>query len=275
MLSSYSAGQTGEPIDGEDRRFIRQLTRWLDAGGPPAPPVAETLARLPRAPRPPRLSWSDARARTKARKDAIDAARSQSPGKNLDQLRELVSVEYARRNSDAAPSTVALDAEMLQLEQQSFGRARSALKAIRMLTTGGADAIRLIRNATQHDPDWLRPPDRASYPVPTSRDRYVSVELDAATRDWLARIATEAPRRVGPVVLVDVWLSLDQQATQLVAHIGDHRVGTIKTADADAFDQVMRAAELFDEDPYFPGRLTHAGEPGPLALEIPLPEYAS
>lgn len=38
LLATYPAERTDEAIDRDDRRFIRQLTRWLDAGGPVAPP---------------------------------------------------------------------------------------------------------------------------------------------------------------------------------------------------------------------------------------------
>lgn len=197
LLARYPAEQGSERTARERRRFVRQLTRWLDAGGPPVPPIAQTLALLPPAPRSHRPSWSAARERTHSSQDALDAARAQSAGKPLVQLIDLVAAEHDRRGVEIAPSTVALHAEMLRVEQRPFGRARSALRAIRMLKSGGGDVITLIKNSSDDDPRWLRPPERAGYPVHTTTDRYAAIELDRGAHDWLARVWSEAPRRLG------------------------------------------------------------------------------
>lgn len=271
LLATYAAARNEEAID-VDARFTRQVTRWLDAGGPVPPPVEDTLAVLPRLARSPRPSWSDARAASKAKKEALDAARANSKGKGLDQLRELITAEYRARRIDLAPSVIDFNAEMLQVQQQPFGRARSTLKAIRMLTAGGADAIRLLKDESDHDPQWLRPPDRAAYPLIADRNRHLSVDLDATAHDWLERVRTGAPRRVGPWVLIDVWLTRDDPVGPLVAHIGDQRVGIVGPETTTEFDHVLRAAALFDEDPIVKGRLTSADGTGPAVLEIPFPE---
>jgi hypothetical protein len=275
LLATYPMAPFDEPIDRNDRRFIRQLTRWLDAGGPVAPPVEDTLAQLSQPTRPPRPlhpSWSDARAKTKASKEALDAARTQSKGKSLDQLQELVAAEYDVRGIDIAPSSLGLTAEMLQLKQQPFGRARSALKTVKMLRSMGGDMIRLIKISSQDDPEWLQPPGRASYPMRTELGLYTPIELDAAAHDWLERVRAEAPRRIGPWVLVDVWLTRGHPAGALPAHIGEHHAGNVPEATASKFNQVMRAAALFDEDPFACARLTGRKGPHPAVLEVPLPE---
>jgi hypothetical protein len=272
LLATHAADQPDRSIDRDDRRFIRQLTRWLDAGGPVAPPIEETLARLPRRTRPPRPSWSNARAESKAKKEARDAVRSKSRDKTLDQLKELITAEYSARGIEIAPSMVDFAAEMLQAEQQPFGRVRTALKAIRILKSAGGETIRLIKHASDGDPEWLLPPDRAAYPMIADRNRYTAVQLDAATNDLLERVRTEGPRRVGHWVLIDVWLAREVPAGPLVASIGAQRVGTIPESQANEFDHVLRAASLFDEDPFVRGRLTAADGKGAIALEIPLPE---
>ncbi|MGI8760244.1 MAG: hypothetical protein ACR2LF_02870 [Jatrophihabitantaceae bacterium] len=272
LLATYPAEQTDRTIDRDDRRFIRQLTRWLDAGGPVAPPIEETLAQLPRRARPPRPSWSNARAESKAKKEALDAARAKFKGKTLDQLKQLIADEYSARGIEIAPSVVDFNAEMLQTEQQPFGRARTALKAIRMLKSSGGDMIRLIKHASDDDPEWLQPPDRAAYPMIADRNRYTPVQLDAAANDLLERVRTEGPRRMGPWVLIDVWLAREDPIGPLVASIGAHRVGTIPETHANEFDSAMRAATLFDEDPFVRGRLTAADGTGAIVLEISLPE---
>jgi hypothetical protein len=271
LLATYPAAQTGRTIDRDDRRLVRQLTRWLDAGGPVAPPVEETLARLPRPARPPRPSWSSAYAESKAKTEAVDAARAKSRGKTLDQLKQLVTDEYGARGIEIAPSVVDFYAEMLQTEQQPFGRARTALKAIRLLKSSGADLIRLLKRASDDDPEWLQPPDRAAYPMIADQNRYTRVQLDAAANDLLERVRTEGPRRIGPWVFIDVWLAREDPAGPLVASIGAQRVGTVPQSHANEFDSAMRAATLFDEDPYVEGRLAAADGTGAMVLEIPLP----
>ncbi len=272
LLAAYPAGRNDDPLDRGGRRFTRQLTRWLDADGPVPPPVEETLARLPRPVRAPQPTWSDVRAESKAKKEALDAARAKSKGRSMDQLRELIIAEYGARGIEIAPSVVELNAEMLQVEQQPFGRARSALKAIRMLTSGGADAIRLLKDDSGHDPEWLRPPDRAAYPMIADRNRYISVQLEASAHDWLERVRTGAPRRIGSWVLIDVWLTRNDPAGQFIAHIGEQRVGLVDPDGTAEFDHVLRAAALFDEDPIVKGRLSNADGTGPAVLEIPLPQ---
>lgn len=272
LLATYPAERTDETIDRDDRRFVRQLGRWLDAGGPVAPLVEETLAQLPRRARPPRPSWSDARAKSSSKKEALDAARAESKGKSLDQLKELIAAEYSSRGVEIAPSVIDFNAETLQTEQQPFGRARKALKALRMLKAGGGDMIRLLKHASDEDPEWLQPPDRATYPMIADRNRYASIDLDPGAHDWIDRVRTEAPRRMGPWVLVDVWLARDNSTALIGAHIGERRVGTIRPDDSNEFDDVTRAAALFDEDPFVRGRLTTAETAGALVLEIPLPK---
>lgn len=186
--------------------------------------------------------------------------------------KELIAAEYGDRGIEIAPSIVDVNAEMLRSEQQPFGRARTALKAIRMLKSTGADAIRLIKNASDVDPAWLQPPDRAAYPVIAARDRHTSVELDAEAHDWLERVRAEAPRRLGPWVLIDVWLTREEPTGPVVAYVGEQRVGTVSQSERKAFDQALRAAALFDEDPFLKGRLTSADGTGAAVLEIPLPE---
>jgi hypothetical protein len=279
LLARYGADNGTGQVDRRDRRFIRQLTRWLAAGGPPIPPIADTLARLPAvtdAPRP-RVSWSDAREKSRLQREAVDAVRTRAEGKSPDELTRVVTAEYARRNLDVMPSTVASLTGLLQNERKPFGRARSTLRALRMLKAGGTDVVRAIKNRSDPTPEWLRPPERASYPVHLVGHRYTTVLLDSGTGDWLAAVSAEAPHRIGRTVPVDVWLTRETRSkdgsTELVAHIGDRRVGTVRGSETTAYDAFMQAAAFFDEDPYLHGRLSRpeAEKQTPPMLEIPLP----
>jgi hypothetical protein len=91
LLAIYppGAGESAcgvDPLALRDRRFVRQLTRWLDADGPVAPPLEETVARLPQRQRPSWPSWAGSRSKTNASKVALKAVRRQAAGKNRDQL---------------------------------------------------------------------------------------------------------------------------------------------------------------------------------------------
>ena len=270
LLAGYEADAGDRSAEGRagsaDRRFVRQLRRWLELGSPPAPPVEDTLAILappPREPRPARGQVLAAvRVKRKAETEARQSARAQAKGKNLDQLKTLVASEHSARGIELPPFAVAWYAEMLQIEQRRpFGRVRARLKGLRISAALGRDFVRMIRGRSPTDPDWLRPPQRASYPVRTNRTHYIPVELDPAGRAWMDRVQAHAPRRLGPWTLVDAWLDRDQQTGQLVVHIGEHRVGTLHSDDTHRFDRVMTAAALFDEDPVAEARLSPAENP--------------
>jgi hypothetical protein len=196
--------------------------------------------------------------------------RAKAKGKTLDELRGLITAEYGARGIDVAESFVDVTAEILQTEQQPFGRARGTLKVIQLLKANGADVVRLFKHRSEDDPEWLQPPDRAAYPMVADRKRDTSVDLDEAARDWLERVRTEAPRRMGLSVLINVWLTREHATAPVVAHIGGQRVGTVRQRDTKEFDPVFRAAAIFDEDPFVRGRLTTTA--GPAALYIPLPQ---
>jgi hypothetical protein len=279
LLAGYEAEAGDRSAEGRpgsaDRRFVRQLRRWLDQGSPPAPPVEDTLAILARPPREPRPARGQVlaavRAKRKVENEARQATRAHATGKNIDQLKALVATEYGARGIDLPPFAVAWYAEMLQIEQhRPFGRVRARLKGLRIGAAGGKDFIRTIRGRVPTDPDWLRPPPRASYPVRTDRTHYVPVELDPAARAWMDRVQADAPRRLGPWTLIDAWLNRDQQTGQLTVHIGEHRVGTIHPDDTHRFDRVMTAAALFDEDPVVDAHIS----PADIADSTPLLEVA-
>ena len=282
LLAAYQAAADDQSTEDRagpaDRRFVRQLTRWLERGGPQAPPVEETLGVLAS---PPPDRWprgqilATARASTRVQKEARQATRAQSKGKGLEQLKALVVTEYGARGIELPSIEAAWYAEMLQIEQRPFGRVRSALKGLRMSAAVAREGIRMIRGRVPADPDWLRPPERASYPICTGRTHFVPVELDASALSWMGRVQAHAPRRLGPWTLIDAWLTRDDPTGQLVVHIGEQRVGTVRADDSSRFDHAMTAAALFDEDPAVPARLTSAHSPDSTAvLELSIPRAA-
>ena len=64
---------------------------------------------------------------------------------------------------------------------------------------------------------------------------------------WIAVFTRPIPTGVSAVV------ELGRAGDPLVAHIGEQRVGTVRTDDTPGWDNAFRAAALFDEDPFVPG----------------------
>lgn len=254
-------------------RVARQLRRWLDAGGPPIPAVEDTLRRLPARPARPRdPSWSDARQKAAAKKAAYDAVTAVARGKSRDELMQLLADEHAARGLDISPSALAVNAETIQVGLGPFGRARQAVRALRMVTELGSDAVHLVRGHGESDPDWLRPPEYASYPIQAGSS-YASVSIDPYAGPVLARVAAEAPRHLGDLVLVDLWLTSGTGGA-ITVRLGEHTVGGLPSETAAAYAADLIAAhDIFDEAPQVPGRLLPASADTPAILEIALPDH--
>jgi hypothetical protein len=257
-------------------RFVRQLSRWLDAGGSPIPPVEETLSRLP--PQPARPAWpSMARARQgiRDRRTAWDQVRAQARGRTTEELTTMLAAAYASHGVETAPSMLAKGVERLQLDLRPFGRARLHLQELTELGAVLGVVKGLFVGEPEPDPDWLQPPERAAYPLPSNGRRWAAVLVNTDARAWLARIPVEAPRRVVGFGLVDTWLTEESRepdaGTLVVVHIGDRAVGTVSADDARDFAPYLAAAKVFDEDVRVPGRVSPAAGDAWIALEISKP----
>ncbi|HEY1486146.1 MAG TPA: hypothetical protein VGF84_08570, partial [Micromonosporaceae bacterium] len=215
-----------------------------------------------------RRSSAQARARAALKKEATDTVRVQARGKSVEELTMLLATAYAQRNIEVSAATLASTAATMRLQQQPFGRARSALRGLRMLTSLGTDTVNRARTGFVADPPWLQPPERASFPIAGIPGEEVAVTLDPAAAGVIGRILAEAPARYGFLVRVDVWF--DDHGPSLDAYIGEHRVGTVQPTDATAFDAVFAAAALFDEAPFVRGRIIDI-EGTAVLLEVPRP----
>ncbi len=281
LLAAYSSSSADEPIDREDRRFIRQLTRWLDAGGPAAPPIAETLAELPREPAPPRWagprsSWTAARASGRARGDVIHAVRPRIDGKTVEEISALLAAECAQRDLALSFTQLAALADMMQFEQAlkrtPFARLRFNATVIGVMTSHIGDVFRALRVDPATTPAWLEPPERAAYPLADEEDHYTVIMLDPDAHSWLIRAWPKPPRGVASTVFVDVWLTRDTDSGGLIAYVGDRRVGTIRPDQAAPYSEALHAAALFDEDPVTSGTLLKLRSSDALILEIQAPQ---
>lgn len=249
---------------GLDRRFARQVRRRLDSGTRDVPPVEDVLARLPGPAAPEGWSWSTTKRNVSARRAAEVAVRARASGKSSEELVEDLAAEYAARGLEVQRPSLAVVTEDILLSRRPLGRARSAVRQARILASGGKLVVDHIRNPGERDPEWLRPPDRAAYPVrdhaPTG---HVAVVLDPGVEDLLGRVQQAALRRLPDGAVVDVWFTEERTADDdqplVVVHIGAHRVGVVPTNRAAGFPAVFRAAALFDEDPVVTAMLARPG----------------
>jgi hypothetical protein len=189
-------------------------------------------------------------------------------GKSREELIELLTIEYRKRDLDIAAPRIAMEAEKLRQSQKAFGRARGALFTLRTMGALGSAGVNAIRRGAQEDPEWMRPPPSASYPVRSGR-RSAEVVLAADAARWLERAANESRRRVGPLVPIELWLTESVGGTVQV-HLGEQAIGTLAPLAAEAFSGELSAASLFDEQPFVKGHIALIPD-GESLLEIALP----
>jgi hypothetical protein len=284
-----------EDIDSREyRRFARQLTRWLDADG--ALQLPSTPARWPppssfkRMPHPP-ASFAEfffdkdrkekARTDRQARKEALDAVRAAGRDNTRDEVRALLERELTERGLTMEPLMVEREVEMILADREPFGKARFALRILKALKDSQAsrgsplEQVMQRPNEPDEEPDWLKPPDRAVYPVWSPGPKWTPVELDPAARTWLDRIRESDPGRLATGHGLEVWLTWDSgpSATdsRLAVHIGTEQVGMLRAGVEEKFRPVMEAAAERDEDPWTRGRLSAISAPMPYLLEVELP----
>jgi hypothetical protein len=120
----------------------------------------------------------------------------------------------------------------------------------------------------------VQPPPRAAYVVDTTSP-YTAVVMNADADAVLARAAAEATRRLGPSVLLNVWLDAGSDEHVRV-HLGEHEIGTLPDAAARLFATDLGAAtELFDESLRVRATLTPASPGRSALLEIGTPKQAT
>jgi hypothetical protein len=284
----------------EFRRFVRQLTRVLDAGGelalPTTPPFwpPRPIAGEPR-PRPSlsQVVGEQLLPEAAARQEAVKAVRAVSLGKTRDELRALLEQELHERGASTRSEVIDALVDVLATERERFGKARIALRGLKavpeLLASWRKPAGRVSYRSppqaseaeakTEPEPEhaWLELPDRAAYPISGTSRRRVTVRLDPAMRAWLDSIKQrDSPGAELTTHLVDVWFTWDTESSTmqpgLNVHIGAERVGNLDPDVAEHFRPAMEAAAERDEDPWTHAHLAAVSGGMPYALEIALPE---
>jgi len=226
-LANHIVHSGEEVIRREYERFVRQLTRWLDADGELSLPTT-----------PPQWPLS-------------------------------VSLQ---------PTRVGL----VTAEQEAFGKTRSLMGTL--TEPGDNDPGRggLIHeilegpNQSSKRPAWLKPPERAAYPIRRVGRSRAAVELDPTAQSWLDRVMQNSSRGSRRTIGVEVWLSWDQELpafdSHLCVYIGAEPVGVLSPDAAERFRPAMEAAAERDEDPWTTANLTTSTGAMPYVLEITVPE---
>jgi hypothetical protein len=137
---------TGMPEERRrERRFVYQLTRWIDSGG--------DLSLLPSQPPPRRYEHSERRSLTeirrkvRARNEALEAVKRIGDGHNRSELRALLESELAQRSVGMDPLTV--EERIDQLWTSHAERARQGALALKTLgCRGPARRAAMRRGAT-------------------------------------------------------------------------------------------------------------------------------
>jgi hypothetical protein len=265
-----------------ERRFVYQLTRWIDSGGDPA--------LLPSEPPPPRrYEHSERRSATetwrevRARKEAVEAVRQAGSGHDRSELRAMLESELAGRGAGMDPLGVEQAIDQLWTSRgERVRQGAEALKTLGKIGLGVANVIRTRELPELPDmsvPDWLGPPARAVYAVPRCHDpgrQWTAVQLDEGSAEWLQRVHAAVPRLIKIVesATVDAWLDWGPSQDEgglLQVHLGERRVGLLDEAATAIYRNVVDAAAQREELPCVEARLTPIDAEAGYLLEVALP----
>jgi len=294
FLSAHNLPGWQKSAEPQFRRFVRQLTRWVDHNGRLVLPT--TPARWPPE-LPPPLGKTEPPAnflqalaehwpKAKASNEAVETVRAASHGKTRDELRTLLRDELRRRDVSMEPVSLELKVDALLTEREPFGKARMALRGLSALRDLGRSRpgapIHAIftdepreRPGERPDPAWIQTPERAAYPILLVGPERVAVELDPQAGAWLEELMHAAESRPVQMRFVDVWLSPDGEqpssVSRLSVHIGSRRVGQLDADATERFRPAIEAAAERDEDARATAHLTRIPGGVPYVLVLPLP----
>jgi len=215
------------------------------------------------------------RATVARRREAAEAVRRRSKGKSREELRHDFDSEFAERGLQRDPLWV--ERTLDDLERSP---AQRALQKAQDMALAGSALGRMARSrGFPEPPDWMRPPENASYHGPPRRGDKVPVELDPAVTGLLDRVLEGAPGHVGDVrAAVPVWFDWDSgesEPRRVDVYVGTTRVGALDSSSSQSFSAVMKAAEESGGKPRELAelaRVQHFDPPYLLAVKLPLRE---
>lgn len=171
-----------------------------------------------------------------------------------------------------------------QISMSAVERSRLSMEGLKLL---GKLSLTVARAARKHEfpelpdmslPVWLEPPAAAVYVFPSREDcgcRWVTVNLDPESDQWLARVYAAAPRLINNLqtVNLDAWITCSASPSDGVmeVHIGERCVGLLDQDATATYQQVMHAATQRAELPCVEARLTLIPADATYLLEVALP----
>jgi hypothetical protein len=263
------------------RRFVYQLTRWIDSGG--------EQSLLPSEPPPGRHEHSERRSATetwreiRVRNEAVEAVKRVGIAHDRAELRAMLGSELAQRGVGMSPLQV--EQRIDQLWTSPAERARQGAQALKTLGKIGLTVANAIRTRELPEipdmsvPEWLEPPARAVYTVPQSRDpghQWAAVQSEEDSDEWFQRVHAAVPRLIKSVesATLDAWIDRGpgkEAGGLLEVHIGDRRVGWLDEHATAAYTKVVDAAAQREELPCVGARLTPITAEAGYLLEVALP----
>lgn len=263
-----------------ERRFVYQLTRWLDSGRDPSllpsdPPPRRHKRAGSRAAR---NIWGEAR----ARKAAVDTVKRDGAGRDRSELRRMLVAEFAQRGVPVDPLDI--EQQINQFTTSAAERTRRQVEGLKILGKLGLTVAKAIRKQELPElpdlsiPEWLEPPAPAVYTFPESQEpghRWTAAQLDPDSHEWLAQAHAVVPRLIKSMNTAnfEAWVTWGQTPARgvLEVHIGERRVGLLDNGAAIAYWDVMDAAAQRAELPCVEARLTHISAEATYLLEVALP----
>jgi hypothetical protein len=189
------------------------------------------------------------------------------------QLKEMLITELDRRGIRERPVAIEMALDSIEASNSAFGRARFTMTGLKLATELATGLYRIFRDPEPHQsPEWLQPPDRASYDARGDHHNPIGVDLDPGIQSWLDRVLDEGSTMMGSMATMSVWLAWDPEPqtadSRLAVHIGEKRVGVLGDEDAALFQGEMEAASRSDEVPFTFAGLFRWNSPPKYVLEI-------
>jgi hypothetical protein len=217
--------------------------------------------------------WRVGREAADKKKQVVQAVRDASHGKTREQLRSLFEEELACH--EVPPDPIWVERKLDQLEWSPVERVRETAQGL--LLAGGALGRIAQSRGIPDAPQWMQPPEDASYHVRTSRCEKTPVDIDPQATPWLDRVLASAPGHVGEIfALVNIWFDWEAGPggdAPVGVYLGSHRVGVLDPQATERFTPVMQSAAQRHAKPRGRAHLTkavHLQPPYLLVVDIPV-----
>jgi hypothetical protein len=211
------------------------------------------------------------------KKGVVAAVRAAGHEKTREELRSQFEAESARHGVALDP--IWIERQLDELEWSPAERVRH--KAHGLLLAGGTLARLAQSRGIPEAPQWMRPPDDASYNVSAPHCEKTAVDVDAGAAGWLDRALANAPGRVGDLVaILDVWFDWDAEVdgeARVAVHLGSEKVGGLDRQASERLVPAMQAASEQGAKPQASAQLAKAAHLQPpylLVVDIPRPDAA-